>query len=203
MARIPLEERRRLLVAATLAVIQRDGIAGATARRIVQEADMPLGALHYAFDSVDHLLTAAADEVTASERLVAEEGLASAGDASLRDAIHAGLDRYIDLLEERPGHELAFLELMLHASRARLGSPAGPGRYEESYRLVAALLAQAATAAGATWQRPVGELARHTVTVLDGITTTWLADHDTAAARATARFHADALAALATTPDPS
>lgn len=201
MARIPLEERRRLLVAATLAVIQRDGIAGATARRIVQEAQMPLGALHYAFDSVDDLLAAAADEVTATERLVAQEGLASAGDGSLRDLILAGLERYIVLVEEQPGHELAFLELMLHASRARLHGPVGPGRYAEPYGLVAELLEHAATATGTTWSRPVAELARHTVAMLDGITTTWLADHDTEAARATARFFADALAAMAQAPD--
>ncbi len=197
MARLPLEERRRRLVAATLAVIQRDGIAGATARRIVQEAGMPLGALHYAFDSVDHLLAAAADEVTAAERLVGEETIATAGDAALRDIVMGGLDRYLTLLESQPGHELAFQELMLHASRARLDAPPAPGRYEQSYALVAELLAQAAAACDHTWTSPVDELARHTVTVLDGLTTTWLADHDTEAARATARFHADALAALA------
>ncbi|WP_062202285.1 TetR/AcrR family transcriptional regulator [Demequina salsinemoris] len=199
MARIPLEERRRLLIAATLTVIERDGIAGATARRIVQQADMPLGALHYAFENVEDLLAAAADAVTDNERLAAERGLAEGGAApDLTDLLVAGMERYVDLLKARPGHELAFLELMLHSSRARLDAPPAPGRYEASYEVVAALLAQAADAAGAAWTRPVRELARHTVSTLDGITTTWLADHDDAAALATARFHAHALTALTT-----
>ncbi len=196
MARIPLEERRRLLIAATLTVIERDGIAGATARRIVKEADMPLGALHYAFENVEDLLAAAADEVTANERLAAEQGLAEGGPApDLTELLVAGMERYVALLTARPGHELAFVELMLHASRARLHAPPAPGRYAPSYDLVGALLSQAAESAGARWLVPVDQLARHTVSMLDGITTTWLADHDDAAALATARFHAHALAA--------
>ncbi|WNM25831.1 TetR/AcrR family transcriptional regulator [Demequina capsici] len=198
MARIPLEERRRLLISATLTVIERDGMAGATARRIVQEAQMPLGALHYAFDNVEALLTAAADEVTAAERLVAEQGLVEATRTEgLAGVLAAGLEGYVDLLVAEPGRELAFLELMLHASRARLASPPAPGRYAGAYRMVGELLSQAAQAAGRTWGLPLEELSRHTVSVLDGITTTWLADHDTDAAKATARFHARALAATA------
>jgi len=199
MTRMPLEERRGRLVAATLTVIERDGMAGATARRIVQEAGMPLGALHYAFASVDELLIAAADEVTATERLVAEEGLSDHGEhPALADVLMAGMDRYVDLLIAQPGRELAFLELMLHASRVRIAEAPAPGRYEDSYALVGALLDQAAASARVAWTRPLRELARHTVSTLDGITTTWLADHDSDAARATARFHAHALAALAT-----
>ncbi len=198
MVRIPLEERRRLLIEATLTVVERDGMAGASARRIVKEAEMPLGALHYAFDSVGDLLIAAADQVTANERLVAERGLQEEGESpSLEDLLFRGLDRYVGLLIAQPGHELAFVELMLHASRSRLDKPPAPGRYAPSYALVAELLDQAAAATSHTWTTPPLVLARHTVSILDGITTTWLADHDDEAARATAAFHAHALAALA------
>ncbi|WP_084073063.1 TetR/AcrR family transcriptional regulator [Demequina sp. NBRC 110052] len=195
MARMTLEDRRSALVAAALAVIEREGVAGATARSIVREAGMPLGSLHYAFSTVEELLGAAADEVTTQERLAAERALGDHSQHSdIASVIRAGFDRYIDLLVAAPGRELAFLELTMHAARRRLAAPAAAGTYDESYRLVGALLTQAAAASGVRWTIAETELARHTVSMLDGITTTWLADHDTEAARSTARFYAHALA---------
>ncbi|WP_062386739.1 TetR/AcrR family transcriptional regulator [Demequina iriomotensis] len=195
--RIPVAERRAALVAATLAVVERDGLGGASARAIVAEAGMPLGALHYAFPSLDHLLAAALDAVTDQERLAAEALLGAGVDGSLEATLAAGLDAYVSLLIARPARELAYLELMLQASRDRLDREPGTGRYARSYAVVAALLEEAAAATGHRWASPVLELARHAVAMLDGITTTWLADHDDAAARATARFLAAAVAAHA------
>ena len=48
----------------------------------------------------------------------------------------------------------------------------------------AQLLERAAGLTGERWARPVGELARLLVTLVDGATTTWLVDRDTAATRA-------------------
>ncbi|WP_062520390.1 TetR/AcrR family transcriptional regulator [Demequina silvatica] len=193
--RMPIEERRAALVEATLAVVERDGLSGTSARTIVRQAGMPLGALHYAFDSLDGLLAAAVDAVTEQERLAVEHLMPAAD--TVEDRLEAGLAAYVDLLTSRPARELAFLELMLHASRARLAEPPAPGRYAPSYAVVEALLADAADRAGATWTTAPATLARHTVAMLDGITTTWLADHDTAAAHANARFLAASLAAHA------
>ncbi|SEI84385.1 TetR/AcrR family transcriptional regulator [Demequina mangrovi] len=198
MSRMPLEERREALVAATLAVVERDGIGGATTRAIVTEAGMPLGALHYAFASVDHLLAAAIDAVTDQERIVAEAPLATGTGADLTEVLAAGVEGYVSLLVERPARELAYLELMLHASRQRLDDGPGAGGYERSYDVLAGLLETAAATAGCVWTAPPRALARHAVAMLDGITTTWLADHDTEAAMAGARFLASALAAHAT-----
>ncbi|WP_062517222.1 TetR/AcrR family transcriptional regulator [Demequina gelatinilytica] len=189
------EERREALVAAALVVVEREGLGGASARAIVAEAGMPLGALHYAFASLDHLLAATLDAVTDQERLAAEAPISAGVDAGLEATLAAGLDAYVSLLVARPARELAYLELMLHASRDRLDLPPAPGRYERSYGLVAALLEEAAAATGCTWTTPPPVLARHTVAMLDGITTTWLADHDDQAAHASARFLAASLAA--------
>ncbi|WP_062292528.1 TetR/AcrR family transcriptional regulator [Demequina phytophila] len=193
--RMPLAERRAALVDATLAVVERDGLSGASARTIVTQAGMPLGALHYAFTSIEDLMAAAVDAVTEQERLAVEHLLAH--DGTVEEALRAGLTAYVDLLAERPARELAYLELMLHASRVRLDGPPAAGRYAPSYAVVAGLLDGVAARAGATWATPPDVLARHAVAMLDGITTTWLADHDTAAAHATARFLASALAAHA------
>lgn len=194
---MPVAERRRALVDATLALVVREGVAGASARAIVSAAGMPLGALHYAFDSVDALLDAAADAVTDQERLALEPVVARVPGAPLETMLADGLAGYVDLLRDQPGRELAFLELTLHAARRRLDAPAAPGSYARSYGVVEALLEEAASSAGRRWTTPVATLARQTVVVLDGITTTWLADHDDTAAHECARFHAAVLAAHA------
>lgn len=198
--RMTIEERRGRLVAATLALIAREGVSGATARAIVKEADMPLGALHYAFPTMDALLEAAADAVTDHERLAIERSLASAS-STLAGSLEAGMVGYVTLLIADPARELAFLELMLHASRARLAGPPSPGRYAASHALVEQLLIEAAERHAVTWATEPALLARHTVAMLDGITTGWLADHDDDAAYASARFHAAAITAQAIGPE--
>lgn len=55
---ISAEERRKLLVAAALRVMKRDGIATASTRAICAEAGMPHGAFHYCFHSKKELYAA-------------------------------------------------------------------------------------------------------------------------------------------------
>lgn len=202
--------RRRALVEAAVRVIVRDGVAGATTRAIVAEAGMSLASLHYAFPSVDQLLEAVIAEVTVQERRAAEQGLLPAApptDAgasapptsppSLEEVIRGGLDRYVDLLVAHPDREQALFELAVYAMRTpgqRVALVAQHRVYQESAR---ATLATAAVAARSRWTVPLDQAARALVMVTEGLTSVWLADRDTAAARETARFAARALAALA------
>ena len=55
---ISADERRKLLVAAALRVMKRDGIAAASTRAICAEAGMPHGAFHYCFHSKKELYAA-------------------------------------------------------------------------------------------------------------------------------------------------
>ncbi|MET0433339.1 MAG: TetR family transcriptional regulator [Cellulomonas sp.] len=198
-------ERRRELVDAAVRVIARDGVAAATTRAVVAEAGMSLASLHYAFPSREHLIEAVIAEVTAQERRAAECGLlpvataaevGPAGPPALEEVIATGLERYVDLLAERPEREQALLELALHAMRTgqRGALVAQYAVYQESAR---ASLSTAALAARSRWTVPLDEVARALVMTTEGLTTVWLADRDTEAARRTARFAARALAALA------
>lgn len=202
-----VEARRRALVEAAVRVIVRDGVAGATTRAIVAEAGMSLASLHYAFPSVDQLLEAVIAEVTAQERRAAEEGLlpvALPSDAPgstepplLEDVIRGGLERYVDLLAAHPDREQAMFELAAYAMRTpgqRASLVAQHAVYQESAR---ATMATAAVAARSRWTVPLEQAARALVMVTEGLTSVWLADRDTAAARETARFAARSLAALA------
>lgn len=57
--RLKSTSRKRDLAAAALRVLQRDGYAGVTARKIAAEAGMALGHISYHFPSVDALLAEA------------------------------------------------------------------------------------------------------------------------------------------------
>lgn len=198
-------DRRRALVDAAVRVIARDGVAGATTRAVVAEAGMSLASLHYAFPSRDQLLEAVVEEVTDQERRAAEAGLlpgAGTATGTLADVLRDGLDRYVDTLVADPERELALLELALYAMRTpghRAAVVAQYAVYDESAR---ASLTAAARATGSRWTVPLDDAARALVTITDGLTTTWLADRDTDAARRTARFAATALAALAEPAEP-
>jgi len=200
--RIPLADRRTALLAAAIRVIAREGLTAATTRAIVAEAGMPLGSFHYAFDSREAMLSAVIDTVTSDERIAAETTLSRTEiPADLAPTLIAGIMRYIDLLEADPEREQALQELSIYAIRH--DHPAAVDQLHAYHRSAEHSLALAADACDVDWIIPVGEVSRLLVVVLDGITTSWLADRDGAAARRTAEFAAGALAALAEPCQPS
>lgn len=204
MTRLPLADRRTELIGAAVRVIARSGLAAATTRAIVAEAGMPLGSFHYAFDSRDDLIAAVIDTITDEEHDAALSALPNAADGGtdLATTLRHGLDRYLDLLVADPQREQALLELSLYAMRQTTPTPQSSGQYRAYYRAAAHSLDLAASACSMEWSVPLHRAARLLVTVTDGITSTWLADRDTAAARDTIAFAADALARLAR-PSPS
>jgi TetR/AcrR family transcriptional regulator, regulator of biofilm formation and stress response len=190
--RLAARERRAALVEAALRVMVRDGLAAGTTRAIAAEAGMPLASFHYAFASRDELLRELVHRVVGAELSAAEAPMDAPDLAGCLRQAAAG---YLDHLEREPGHEQLMLELTLHAVRdPALGSVA-----RQQYRAYTAgatrLLERAAEVTGSCWQRPVPELARLLVTLVDGATTTWLVDRDTAATRAVLDAAVDLLVA--------
>lgn len=201
MRRLTHDQRRTELIEAAIRVIARDGLAAASTRAIVTEADMPLGALHYIFSSRDALIRGVIEFVTDEERVAAMLGadIASGGEGTdLEKLIIAAIDAYLATLEAKPNHELALLEMAAHAMRHdRDAVTAQWATYRES---AAQGLAYVAEKAGVRWVQPTDDLARYLVTWLDGLTVSWLADRDTAGARRTAALFATSFAALAAAP---
>ena len=199
MTRLALADRRAALIDAAVRVIARSGLAAATTRAIVAEAGMPLGSFHYAFDSRDDLLAAVIDTVTGQEHDAAVAALPGDGSSSdsLADTLRHGLDRYLDLLVADPQREQALLELSLYALRQNPPTSQPSDQYRAYYRAAEHSLDLAATACGREWSVPLARAARLLVTLTDGITSTWLADRDTDAARESVVFAAEALARLA------
>lgn len=182
MTRLPAAERRAALVEAAVRVMARDGLAAGTTRAVVAEAGMSLASFHYVFRSRDELLRELVHRVVGRELAAAVDAMAPGQD--LAGCLRAAARGYLAHLESDPGQEQLMLELTLHAVR----DPALRAVAQEQYRAYTAaatrLLEHAAAASGTQWRRPVPELARLLVTLVDGATTTWLVDRDTPATRA-------------------
>jgi AcrR family transcriptional regulator len=177
-----VEARRAALVEAALRVMVRGGPAAGTTRAIVAEAGMPLASFHYAFASRDELLRELVHRVLGQE-LTAATGSMDAG-GGLAGCLRQAAAGYLEHLEREADHEQLMLELTLHSLRDPALRPLAQQQYRAYVSAATHLLEQAAELTGARWRRPVPELARLLITLVDGVTTTWLVDRDTPATRA-------------------
>jgi len=195
MTRMSASARRAALLQAAFRVIASEGMAGATTRAIVAEADMSLASFHYAFTSRDEMLHELIGHVIENQAVAAFESLRFGAD--IRTAVRDGLQAFLEVVIADPGHEQVMLELMQYALR----TPDIAGLPREQYAgyrfAVAALLDTAAADTGVSWLLPVDDVARMVVAITDGITLAWLADRDTAAAHRVIEFAATSIAALA------
>lgn len=202
MAHIPANERRESLIAAALRVVARDGIAGATTRAIVAEADMPLASFHYVFESHDELMAELVQRAVNEEyRAIAPLLGSDVTDATLGELVYAGLVRYLDSVKSEPERERAMLELTQYALRDERTAHLARLQYERYTELVQMALEAAAGRTGWRWSAPVIEVARMVVALSDGMTVSWLVRNDDAEALALARSAARAVEAHATAPE--
>lgn len=195
MSRIPADDRRALLVQAALRVIERHGVAAATTRAIVAEADMSLASFHYAFRSHDEMMRELVAFVVDGESMASFAALRPGTD--IRTSLRAGLGAFLDYVIADPFHEQVLQELMLYALRTP-GLEHLAREQHEKYRATAIeLLTEGAAAAGVEWSIPVDDVARSLITTTGGVSLAWLADRDATAAARVLDIAATSLAALA------
>lgn len=193
--RLSSTDRRALIVRAAIRVIAEKGVAAATTRAIVAEADMSLASFHYAFRShaemMRELIAWVVDAEVSAAFATVEPG------RDIRATLRSGMQAYLDYVTADPGHEQVMFELFHYALRTPGLEPMAREQYDKYHQSVAEIVVGGATAAGITWRIPTIEVARLIVTFTDGITLAWLADRDHAAASRALDFAADSLAALA------
>lgn len=174
--RVPVDLRRERLVEAAIRVMLRDGVAHATTRSIVAEAQMPLGAFHYCFRSKQELLEHVIATITDRTLQRALAVLVIGG--SVEERLRAGFRAYWQhVLDEPDEHRLTY-ELTQYAAR-RPGLAGLARRQYETYldantRAIEAL----AAAAGGAWTVPVPVLARYVTAIIDGVTLLYLNEGD-------------------------
>jgi DNA-binding transcriptional regulator YbjK len=107
------EQRRSELLRATLAVIERDGVAGVSHRAVAAAADVSVASITYHFPTLDDLLVAAltwaAEDLAAELHERGSELGARPADELARLIEHS--------LVRRRGRTLALYELYLYAAR--------------------------------------------------------------------------------------
>jgi AcrR family transcriptional regulator len=112
---VPTEVRRQQFIDAAVTVIARDGVDGATTRRIAEQAGAPLATLHYCFQTKENLLWAAFEQLASLVRVDIEKAAGSGGTVSeiaghlLRETVRWGV--------AHPEHNRAQLEIWLWAER--------------------------------------------------------------------------------------
>lgn len=171
--------RRDDLIAAATRVIARDGVAGATTRRIATEAGVPLGTVHYWFAGKDDLLAAVVEAVLGDleSAAVSTQILAMQPDGSGVPDILESLRAAWRVVEaDEPGGQLSLFEMTTVALRTP-GMEELAARQYASYRAVAARAVQRwYDRSGAELPGGLEALARLIAFVFDGASIAWLAD---------------------------
>ena len=193
MPYVPLEQRRAQLVDAAVRVLARDGVVGATTKRIAQEAGVPVGTVHYCFGDKDELFAAVLDHLTDELLDVGRRPPPPAAD--LVGTLRGGLEALWPVVGADRGRQSAAFELTLVATRTPGLAALARRQYATCLTAVAAFLVGAASAHGLRLAEEEAErLARWAVATVDGAVMQLLVDGDEAAAY---RVLDDLLAVLA------
>lgn len=171
MAHIPTEVRRQQFIDAAISVVARDGVDGATTRRIADEAGAPLATLHYCFQTKENLLWATFEKLAETVRVDIERVTAPRQSTTaivtnlLEEAVRWGF--------ENPVANRAQIEIALWAQRS------DPDFSTRLYDL----FVESWTSLLATARKPLPEEDRETVVrivvaLLDGLSMQYISHGD-------------------------
>lgn len=184
-----MDERREELVDATLEILATEGLAAATTRRITDQADMALGAFHYAFRSKDELLRAVIERM-ANQIDSALRAAVAADGKTLASALEAIVQAYWDYVEGTPHVQLAQFELTIHALREPELQPLAKWHYERLANTVSSVMA---SVPGAPAGGEREQLARFLISSMDGLILHHCVQADLTAARERLKRYLDAM----------
>src|SRR5438552_2654990 len=108
-------EQRATIIAATIRVLTRDGLAETTTRKIAMEANVNQATLRYYFGGKDDLLFAVLQEMMQITRNIVQNSLPV--DEELSVAIAKGLKAFWAHVEEAPVLQIIQYELTMYALR--------------------------------------------------------------------------------------
>jgi AcrR family transcriptional regulator len=187
-----VEERREQLIDAAIQVLATEGLGRATTRNITEQANLALGAFHYAFRSKDELLESVIERVVSATERVLQDAVEDVRDDPNR-AIPRMLEEFWDFIDETPDLQLAQYELTVHALRnpkMRRLAVDQHRRYTEAIRGVLDLIPD-----GPDGQE-ADDLARYVAATMDGLVLHRLVEEDVEAGRRRLRLHQTAVQSL-------
>jgi AcrR family transcriptional regulator len=115
VGRVPSDVRRQQFIDAAVKVIAREGVDGATTRRIADEANAPLATLHYCFQTKENLLWAVFEQLADLVRADIAQAVASGQSAS--ELARQRVDQAIEWAIGNPEANRTQIEIWLWAER--------------------------------------------------------------------------------------
>lgn len=171
--RIPAEERKEQLIAATVELMRREGVQAVTVRAIAKEANAPLATAHYCFTGKDEILDAAAEAWLKNLSLFSSDVPVDLG---LRKAVEQVAEGYWRALEEEPSSLLAEIEMILWATRNIAVSPLAAKIYPAYVTELGNIFSSAATNSGEECLISFPLLVRSFLMIYDGAVIQYLTD---------------------------
>jgi AcrR family transcriptional regulator len=165
VAHVPAQERRQQIIEAAVRVLAREGVAGASTRRIAEEADANLGTLHYTFRGKDDVFDAVFNYCWHVTSQIFDEVIVEG--AGMESGALAILNRYADLVVADPD----FVATQYHLLTWSLTTDAGRRMADRAYRAMDDIVVEALNRAKAADEPANHELAiaRIIIGVIDGI----------------------------------
>jgi AcrR family transcriptional regulator len=188
--RVPAEQRKEQLIAATVELMRREGVQSVTVRAIAKEANAPLATAHYCFSGKEELMEAAAEAWLKNLSSFSGDVRAELG---LRNAVEQVAEGYWRALEEEPASLLAEIELILWATRNAPVSPLAAKIYPAYEVELGNIFSAAAQSAGEECLISFPTLARSFLMIYDGVAIQYLTDAKAADHRAIFFMLVDAL----------
>lgn len=169
-------ERRAEILAATIRVLTRDGIAETTTRKIAAEAAVNQATLRYYFGSKDDLLFAVLQEIMHTTVEIVRS--TATADSDPRVVIANSISAFWKRVENSPELQLIQYELTLYALRNPESAFLARQQYAGYSAIIEELLKESYARAGLVCVVPIHELARFIVGGLDGLFFQFISDRD-------------------------
>ena len=198
MSRVLAAEHRRAIVAATIRLMQREGVAAASTRRVAAEAGVAQATIHYVFGTKTELYRAVLE--TASENLVraVEAGLAPHPHWTEDAAVASGA--VWDIVASDTSTALLLVELTTTALRDPDLRDLADGLYDSYHHIAENAVRTIIERSNHELRVSVEEVARLAVGGLNGIILSFLVHRDDHRARRDIENLAYALIAVAVGP---
>lgn len=163
MSRLPVAQRRALLLQAAWRVLSSQGVAAATTRAICAEAGMPQSAFHYCFSGRDELFREVVSGLLPTEIAAALEAIDRRG--SLAGVIDRALRAYFALVVTDPAAHQVLYEITTTALRDPELVDLARIQYDRYYQAATDVLVELARVREVAWDLALSVLARQVVTV--------------------------------------